>query len=614
MHKNRSISLALAMLVLAGCASVEVRKVPTPSQYENWSDKLQKEADDMEGLRFYLPRPFINVFESFPVSTDVYFVNGKVSPDGRYVIISDVRADSPFIGLFASRLQDDGSYQVEIDEAFVQIPEQPQTDAATLQSAIEEAAKKAATSKVEESASDAKKAAKESKSSAESARRDANRADAASQAEAPRTGVSKRAAKNDNGAFAVQPLRGNFDVVYLPDFEEQFVVSSKSGLGNAQFEINLGQGWSLQGFNSLVDNSEINKRVFDLIDTSIAAAKTAAGAAAPGLPGVPAGGAVLQSADDKGTEGQQLPKLRGVNVTIRVVIVHYAAKGLYPVLKPRELLRQVPSTVVIDPFESGPVVREADTITDPQIRDAIERHQLDKGRYTVPVYPYQYISFNTFRYVAVEALTASGAPFGTLYDPTGVSGDRGDARRTDPATYSSPQKPDGSAESKPLSQIAQELQSSIVDNLKENAPEFSKRLESGAKLTVSLRSEDPPAIEVRLTGVRNKFSDAERKAVKDVATAQARNYRERFETHLIIPLSDEALAKFKKQFEETNPGLGVNIFRTDDAKHEYELSHADGSTVTPEEVAKLQDAWKGLWKQNGGHTDDAAGHLIEKKR
>ncbi len=66
-------------------------------------------------------------------------------------------------------------------------------------------------------------------------------------------------------------MRGNMDIVYLPDFEEQYVVSSRANLGNANFQINLGQGWSLQGFNSLSDNSAINKRVFTLPPASVTA-------------------------------------------------------------------------------------------------------------------------------------------------------------------------------------------------------------------------------------------------------------------------------------------------------------------------------------------------------
>jgi hypothetical protein len=84
------ISAVLIALLAGGCASVSVRKVPTPTQYNTWTDAQQREADSIDGLRFYMPRPFINVFESFPVRTDVYLAQGEVSPDGKYVLIRQI--------------------------------------------------------------------------------------------------------------------------------------------------------------------------------------------------------------------------------------------------------------------------------------------------------------------------------------------------------------------------------------------------------------------------------------------------------------------------------------------------------------------------------------------
>lgn len=80
--------------IIAGCAEVKIRKVPTPTQYSHWDDLMQRKADNINGFRFYLPRPFINVFESFPIRTDIYIADGVVSPDGKYVIIKKVRDES----------------------------------------------------------------------------------------------------------------------------------------------------------------------------------------------------------------------------------------------------------------------------------------------------------------------------------------------------------------------------------------------------------------------------------------------------------------------------------------------------------------------------------------
>ena len=174
------------------------------------------------------------------------------------------------------------------------------------------------------------------------------------------------------------------DIFYLPDFEEQYVVSSKSNLGNAQFMLNMGQGWSMQGFNSLVDNSEINNRIFDLIDTSMELGKAAASAAL----GVPPSGvtdALVSAATPRAQSGtpDEVEKLgtAGTKVTLKIVVVQYAAMGLYPVIKPRELKQQTPSVIVIDYVDKKPVVKRVDEITDQDIQKEIKKKQLKNFKY-----------------------------------------------------------------------------------------------------------------------------------------------------------------------------------------------------------------------------------------
>lgn len=414
-------TLAGLTLSLAGCADVSVNKIPTPTQYVVWTDEMQREADSMEGFRYYLPRPFLNVFESFPVRADIYIADGIVSPDGKYVIIKSVRANSGLVPYMA------GAVNAQVPNRIIGMP-----DDALVSDAID------AQSGTAESALDA---------AAETARTTVPTgvapgvtpsAPAATPAAPPPTGISRRGVTNDNGAVAYQPMRGNFDIAYLPDFEEQYVVSSSAGLGNADFELNLGQGWSLQGFNSLTDNSALNQRIFDFLDTASQLAQTA-GAAAFGVPPVgalapgvtdliePQSGQAVSDDDARGTPGD--------DVSLKIVVVHYAAKGLYPIVKPRELQERIKTQgsyhLFFDIFNLIDLSTPA-TEFDPT---AIERSQRDvpkeTGKFTVPRYPYQYISFNTFRYMAIEVLTPDGLPFGTLYDKTGTQGDAGDRQAID---------------------------------------------------------------------------------------------------------------------------------------------------------------------------------------
>lgn len=413
-RNGAGIALAVATAAIGGCASVSVRKVPTPTQYVTWSDDMQRQADRMEGFRFYLPRPFVNVFESFPVRTDIYLANGVVSPDEKYIIITSVDGESGLSRYIASP-----NAVASIPLANVSDPNQ-----------VLAAAK--AQSERDDKPIDQNQGGMKVPLGVTGTKADEPAPVLPSPSASVVTGQNARGVRNDNGAYAYQPLRGNLDIVYLPDFEEQYVISSQSGLGNAKFEVNLGQGWSLQGFNSLTDNSEINKRIFDLIDTSIRLAKTAASAAIgvppPAIDAVP-GAAIAQAERD-------VPKAvkSGTPVTLKIVVLHYAAKGIYPVIKPRELSERTISEsekrFVLDLFESSPTIQRASSVDPRSLARAQAAIENQSGNFTVPRYPFQYVSFNTFRYMAIQVV-APGDPFSTLYDKTGTQGDPGDRQKVD---------------------------------------------------------------------------------------------------------------------------------------------------------------------------------------
>lgn len=428
-----TLTLATA-LAITGCAKVDIKKVPTPTQYVHWTDAMQKKSDNMKGIRFYLPRPFINVFESFPIRTDIYIADGVVSPDGKYVLIKSVKPESG-LNDYMSGIPS----LTRVPSRHIAFP--TKDDVAT--------AVRAESAAIENAQKKAEQTARTTIPTGGSPQDTKETTDAPSQ---PVTGINQRSVTNDNAAFAFQPLRGNFDIVYMPDFEEQYVISSFSGLGNAQFVLKLGQGWSLQGFNSLTDNSELNKRMYDLIDSGIKAEKTAASAYTGGipLPSLAAGmtemlkpqSDAITLEDKEGMEGNR----PHTPVSLKIVVVHYAAKGLYPVIKPHELQERAVSNVkgsgpfnfIMDLFRSSPFFIASSDYDPNAIHRAKQAVQNETGRFTVPVYPYQYISFNTFRYMAIEVIKTDAPPFGTLYDKTGTQGDAGEIRRNDVTTTPTP--------------------------------------------------------------------------------------------------------------------------------------------------------------------------------
>ena len=388
-------------LVGLGCATVTVNKVPTPSQYVTWSDEMQTSADNMEGFRFYLPRPFIHVYESFPVRADILLAEGVVSADGRFVVIrrmwdetGDVKYDAQFrdkIEIDTRYIKPEAKKENEENEEDVDSPQPDLGESKPLQPPQ---------SQVEDIPT----------------------------VEGRRVvvGRDRRAITNDNSAYAYQPLRANMDIVYLPDFDEQYVISSRSGLGDAEFLVNFGQGWSLQGFNSLADNSQLNDRIFSLIDSASRIAQSAAVAAA-GLPPIPSQLPGTTAVTPQ--SGAPANFVEGSRVSLKIVILYYAAKGIYPVIKPRELQQRLVQTKGVSDsswFDLDSPDNTLSIFDDEAIGSAQKAITGETGRFTVPRYPYQYISFNTFRYMAIETLTPGANPFGTLYDKTGTAGDPGD--------------------------------------------------------------------------------------------------------------------------------------------------------------------------------------------
>ena len=448
-----NVALIVVLLVVAACSTVTVEKVPTPSQYVVWTDRMQAAADDMEGLRFYLPRPFLNVFESFPVRTDIYLAEGVVSADGRFVIIRhmwDENGNSKFPpGLYEG---------LAIESKAISTSSNIQAQGGT--------------------------GDEEPKAEADDDQAAATLPGIVPQPTAPSpqttdasTGQDRRGVSNDNSAYAYQPMRGNMDLVYLPDFDEQYVVSSSAGLGDAEFQINLGQGWSLQGFNSLADNSRLNDRIFDIIDSASQIAKSNAFAAAR-LPPVPAPlPGTTAIAPQSGTEDSTF--VAGTPVSLKIVIVHYAAKGLYPIIKPRELQQRLISHsgstyhLWFDIFNWVPLTTPSSTFDTGAITRAQQSIANVTGKFSVPRYPYQFISFSTFRYMAIETLTPGAHPFGTLYDKTGTQGDPGDRRLADPPpatpglpTASIPPLTSDEFDEKKLLSLAKELGGQDLDSIK----------------------------------------------------------------------------------------------------------------------------------------------------
>lgn len=344
--KTLSQFFALSALVssIVGCASVSVNKVDRTTG--------QLVVGAAEGMRFYLPRPYISVFEPFIVSSEVYLARGEMSPDSNYVLLTEVPAGLRLLvnDKLAAGTQSMDSLRIDASQVRVDGARRVGPQSASAADSPASAASAAAASAPASSASGAA---------------------GNSVGGQAKSGVLNYKAVNDNNAFAVTPQPRYFNILWLPDFDEQYVVTAKAGLGNAGVLVGFGQGWSLQSLEATVDNSSIAKPLLDFYSGTLGALQKLATAKieAPlaALTGKPQG---APAADARTFSG-------GTPVTLKVTKVRIVAPGVYPLLKPGEMQGLALSA------EEG-------------------------KRILVPRPPLTNVAFNTYDVVVIEAAKTSG--------------------------------------------------------------------------------------------------------------------------------------------------------------------------------------------------------------
>ena len=339
---------------LASCASVHVIKV---------SD----DAPQPEGIPFYLPRPYVQVYEPFVIGAKAYLVSGMLSPDGKYLLIDNVSDAGRLDGLFRSDLNKEGQAQIPVNTI-------READATTGLAMLPGGAQG-------DPATPAAPAAAPAASAAASAATPATSAPTGSQP----VGNFNVSVTNTTSLFPPTLGRRFFDVVWMPDFEEKYVVQGKPGLGNSSIGVTMTQGWGLYGLDAKVDNSAIVKPLLDFYSTSLdALSKLAKSKILPA--------SLLTGGAQGAINAAALPA--GARVTVKVTRVQVVAPGLYPMLKPKE--------------RSTLTETSADAT-----RDLVTRH--------LPLRPYTNIAFNTYEVVVLEAAKASGdTPMNlqSYFDPT----------------------------------------------------------------------------------------------------------------------------------------------------------------------------------------------------
>lgn len=411
------------LLAFAGCARLNYVKVPTPTQYDQWSDAQQKKADAMKGVRYYLPRPFLSLKQSTPVAQRAALISFRRDAEG-YAL--ETPADTPtWVRKVAPK-------RISITQALaLTLAHPPGTNAAPSRAGGQESGATtlagAATNAL------------------------AGLVGTAGATSGPDTVKTERPPSELhartgflNTSDPVTRLGSRFDIVYLPDFEEQYVIQPKAGLGTADIETQLRNGWAAEVFSQRVDNSNLIPYVINQFENASEAAAnifTTWAPAAVGLPpglGLPQVAKALKTGEEAGQIGEAATAaaraMLGEVLLFKIAEVRIAQPGLYPILKPREIDRL-----------SRHLVRAAGTDPEDSLDLAVRMSNLPWIRQDmafIPCPPFTVIGFNTtsdvFLAPATERPTLEVAA--TPEDPRGKP-PAGDPLKTLETAFQSSQAP-----------------------------------------------------------------------------------------------------------------------------------------------------------------------------
>ena len=452
--------VALFLLVTFGCAHMNYVKVPTPTQYSKWTDEQQEKADAMKGVRYYLPRPFLHLKQSVPVAQRVALISFHYDENEKGYVL-DEPENAPFW------LKKAMPKKLSITQAF----------ALTL--AGQQAGKEGKSSATEQGAP---------AGGGEKTKKEVGKTETKQEVKPP----SELHAQTGfiNSTDPVTRLGDRMDVVYLPDFEEQYVIQPHTGLGVADIETKLRNGWAAEVFTNKVDNSNLIPYVINQFEKASDAASGIFTTWAPlvaGLPPVPSIskmlkplGAKEQGALAGGAEGEKITDYLGNVLVFKVAEVKIAQPGLYPILKPREIKQWLKYGVVV----AGP--DEDVAFSSFLLQSQVPWIRQDMA--FIPCPPFTMIAFNATTDIFIMPATDRLAE---LKDAQAVNGDSNNGNATD----------------KDLKKKAENtLSAKLKDNLSSN---FTPELASMFKTRISVTSEMKSTL-ITITNLKDELTEQQK--------------------------------------------------------------------------------------------------------
>ena len=208
-------------------------------------------------------------------------------------------------------------------------------------------------------------------------------ADTTKQTAVSDTAVSsaKIATSGDPSTSPQLKINDYFDIVMMPDFDQQYVINIQPGVGKANGAIGLENGWMMEKASVDLDNSKLGQFIFSnvekLVDLGIDLAKVSTGPG--GIASLLAEGATGSSSQGLHVQGEA----PGATILLRVRYVLEAMPGLYPVLKPAD--GEAWKAPIFQPGAG------------------------DKDRVMVPYPPFTVVAYNVRRMVAIERVNVTSA-------------------------------------------------------------------------------------------------------------------------------------------------------------------------------------------------------------
>lgn len=314
--------------VLACSASIETKKVPSKTQYGTWTDEDQHKADQIQGFRYYLPRPYIVVKREFAWTSKSIVVPGAVSLDGKYILLDPKTLAAAGVNALpdlAFPLATEGGSVAPAHGAGAN-PAQggeatpaPGAEGSALQGNV------------------VKDAGPDAPAGDGGARDGGHDGGGEGGGNGASDGGGGAAASDAASSFAILgsstdhtvTLSDYMDLLYGPDFDEQYAVKPSGGVSKEDFVMQLGNGWMAESINAHIDNTAIGSFVMDQIGKTLDLARTFTKL----IPGV---GTALQGAVV--TTGAQPTAQKAL---VKITTVDFVVPGVYPIYKPRELMECV---------------------------------------------------------------------------------------------------------------------------------------------------------------------------------------------------------------------------------------------------------------------------------